>query len=194
MANNVRTFLFINTTEDSFDKKVLDEVKRIFKYDINNPHQVIETEQLAMSLYGDRYPQEYDRSWSETFLGGKWIDGYIVEMTDSEIYIDLTTAWGTASPFVDELIKQLTKIDKNVFGIGTYEDEFYNFAGVMFFSKDHQKMEALDLSFMDEYDDDELIPRHFMFSRMTDDLENLYNKILNSYLQEKKSVRIVDFY
>ena len=153
MANHVENFIKIRNA----DENVLNEIKRIFEYEVENTYKTIHTEELAQRVYGEEAPVEYDRQWYCEKCGAKWFYGNVEDWDVNDISINITSAWDAINPWLDRLSVNLVAIKEDVVIENTFEDEGCNFFGVAYYSKEYSDEEYLDED-VDGYkfwDDDE---------------------------------------
>ncbi len=183
MANHIENYITIRHA----DENVLNEVKRIFKFEAENKYDEIHTEDLVKAIYGSDAPAEYDRQWYVENTGAKWVHGFVDVWDVEEIIIIMTSAWDPVNSLLDRLAKNLIEIKEDVVVENKFEDEGLNFIGVAYFSKEYTDEEYYDDEIDAErfYEDDDY--RYDIYDNvelMMDDMRRIHSEVIEDNKNE----------
>jgi hypothetical protein len=139
MANHVDNMVRVKNC----NQVVIDELQRIFsnKDEIGDTHTI----DLINGIYDmDWKDEDYDRGWVNDNVGAKWVYGQIEGEWDTEISINLTSAWDAVNPLLKQLCSKLICIKEDVVIENTFQDESLDPVGVAYYSSEYGSEEYLD--------------------------------------------------
>ena len=145
MANNVDNI--IEVYFDKNDQNAIDFLTKLY--------ECREKDQPLSSLY-DQKGHIDDRTWWEDNIGAKW--AYINDLDtppeDGFFYVNITSAWGQVTPFVEHISEML---DHKCKITHQYIDEMPNFAGCNIYDQGEMVYEVLDWEMHETIESEALI-------------------------------------
>lgn len=127
MANYVSSHLqFHGLTEEGSQKlKSIVDLMESRSSDKSEQH-------LALAFFEDLASAPLDINWMCENVGAKW--AYLTEFDGDSLHFN--SAWSPVFEFVSYLVGEISKSQENFMATYSYEDEFYNFAGVSVYDQD----------------------------------------------------------
>ena len=152
MANHVDNMVRVKNCNQA----VIDELQRIFSVqdEIGDVHTI----DIINGVFDMEWTNDdYDREWVLENVGAKWVFGQIEGEWDTEITINLTSAWDAVNPLLKHLCSKLICIKEDVVIENTFQDEGCDPLGVAYFSSEYGSEEYLDedIDVGKFYEDDE---------------------------------------
>ena len=132
MANHVYQYLSIEGNDAAIDEwgRIVDSIKE--SYPITDRWFEHYPEHFAKELNMPEYDEDKSYDWYIDNIGAKW--AHITDLEES--YICVTSAWSVCDVFCNFIAKHLQKFDEDIKIVNYYDDEFYNFTGVMVTERD----------------------------------------------------------
>ena len=127
MANHVSSHLeFHGLTEEGSQK--IKSIVDLMRSRCSDEHE----QSLCLAFFEDLYSENLDRNWMCENVGAKW--AYLTEYDGDTLHF--LSAWSPVFEFVSYLVGQVNEVQDNFTATYSYEDEFYNFAGVSVYDQD----------------------------------------------------------
>ena len=139
MANHVDNMVKVKNCNQA----VIDELKRIFSVqdEIGDSHTI----DIINGVFDKEWTgDDYDRNWVLDNVGAKWVYGQIEGEWDTEISINLTSAWDAVNPLLKHLCTKLINIKEDVVIENTFQDESCDPVGIAYYSSEYGSEEYLD--------------------------------------------------
>jgi hypothetical protein len=139
MANHVENFIRVKNCNQA----VIDELQRIFSVqdEIGDVHTI----DIINGVFDMEWTNDdYDRDWVLENVGAKWVFGQIEGEWDTEITINLTSAWDAVNPLLKHLCSKLICIKEDVVIENRFEDEGLDPMGIAYYSSEYGTEEYLD--------------------------------------------------
>lgn len=130
MANHVYQYVDIEANESALEE--WQRIKQLVhdKLEKEYPNDFLQDaspEDYAPLIGMPKLEEEHAWDWYCDNVGAKWC--HITEAEDN--YFCMYSAWSIADAFVEKLTEYLSQWDPEIKLINQYDDEFYNFTGVM---------------------------------------------------------------
>jgi hypothetical protein len=184
MANHVENYIRVKNCNQA----VIDELQRIFseKDEIGDTHTI----DLVNGIFDMDWKQEdYDRGWMHEYVGSKWVYGQIEGEWDTEISINLTSAWDAVNPLLKQLCSKLICIKEDVVIENRFEDESLEPMGVAYISSVYDSVEYLDeeVDVYKFYEDEEYRDEVYeMLEQLMDEERRIHQEVLDELEEERK--------
>ena len=184
MANHVENYIRVKNCNQA----VIDELQRIFseKDDIGDTHTI----DLVNGIYDKNWTNDdYDRSWMHEYVGSKWVYGQIEGEWDTEITINLTSAWDAVNPLLKQLCSKLICIKEDVVIENRFEDEGLDPMGVAYISSVYDSVEYLDeeVDVYKFYEDEEYREEVYeMLEELMDEERRIHQEVLDELKEERE--------
>ena len=145
----------------------------------------VHTEELTKRIFKEETPKEYDRGWYCDNVGAKWVNGYLEDVYEDEVVVELTSAWSPVFGLVEKLYDVLSEVCEGVYILNSFQDESYEPTGVQIVSEvlmeeQYLDIEDYDLDWDSEDYDENLDKFYSDLSSMEDnlvaDMENCYKE------------------
>jgi hypothetical protein len=139
MANHVENFIRVKNC----NQVVIDELQRIFSVqdEIGDVHTI----DIINGVFDMEWTNDdYNRDWVLENVGAKWVFGQIEGEWDTEITINLTSAWDAVNPLLKHLCSKLICIKEDVVIENRFEDEGLDPMGIAYYSSEYGTEEYLD--------------------------------------------------
>jgi hypothetical protein len=139
MANHVDNMIRVKNCNQA----VIDELKRIFSVqdEVGDSHTI----DIINGVFDKEWTSDdYDRDWVLDNVGAKWVYGQIEGECDTEISINLTSAWDAVNPLLKHLCSKLINIKEDVVVENTFQDESFDPVGIAYYSSEYGSEEYLD--------------------------------------------------
>jgi hypothetical protein len=133
---------------------------------------------------------DYDRDWVLENVGAKWVFGQIEGEWDTEITINLTSAWDAVNPLLKHLCSKLICIKEDVVIENRFEDEGLDPMGIAYYSSEYGTEEYLDavVDVGKFYEDEEYRDGVYeMLEELLDEERRIHKEViedLNNYEEE----------
>jgi hypothetical protein len=133
---------------------------------------------------------DYDREWVLENVGAKWVFGQIEGEWDTEISINLTSAWDAVNPLLKHLCSKLICIKEDVVIENRFEDEGLDPMGIAYYSSEYGSEEYLDavVDVGKFYEDEEYRDEVYeMLEELLDEERRIHKEViedLNNYEEE----------
>jgi len=185
MANHVENYIKVKNCNQA----VIDELQRIFsvKDEIGDTGTI----DLINGIYDkDWTNDDYDREWVLENVGAKWVFGQIEGEWDTEITINLTSAWDAVNPLLKHLCSKLICIKEDVVIENKFEDEGLDPMGIAYYSSEYGTEEYLDavVDVGKFYEDEEYRDGVYeMLEELLDEERRIHKEViedLNNYEEE----------
>ena len=185
MANHVDNLVRVKNCNQA----VIDELQRTFsvKDEIGDVHTI----DIINGVFDMEWTNDdYDREWVLENVGAKWVFGQIEGEWDTEISINLTSAWDAVNPLLKHLCSKLICIKEDVVIENTFQDESLDPVGVAYYSSEYGSEEYLDavLDTGKFYEDDEYRSEVYaMLEELMEDERRIHREViedLNNYEEE----------
>jgi len=182
MANHVDNMVRVKNCNQA----VIDELKRIFSV----PDEIGDTGTIDIinGVFDMEWKDEdYDRNWVLDNVGAKWVFGQIEGEWDTEISINLTSAWDAVNPLLKQLCSKLICIKEDVVIENRFEDEGLDPMGIAYYSSEYGTEEYLDavVDVGKFYEDDEYRDEVYeMLEELMDEERRIHKEViedLNNY-------------
>jgi hypothetical protein len=190
MANHVENYIKVKNCNQA----VIDELKRIFsvKDEIGDTHTI----DLINNIYDKDWTDEnYDRAWVNEHVGAKWVYGQIEGEWDTEISINLTSAWDAVNPLLKQLCSKLICIKEDVVIENRFEDEGLDPMGVAYYSSEYGTEEYLDavVDVYKFYEDEEYRDEVYeMLEELMDEERKIHQEVLDELKEERETYKEED--
>ena len=184
MANHVENYIRVKNCNQA----VIDELHKIFseKDDISDTHTI----DLINRIYDkDWTTDDYDREWVLENVGAKWVYGQIEGEWDTEISINLTSAWDAVNPLLKQLCSKLICIKEDVVIENRFEDESLEPMGVAYISSVYDSVEYLDeeVDVYKFYEDEEYREEVYEWlENMMEDERRIHQEVLDELKEERE--------
>jgi hypothetical protein len=180
MANIMTTNVSIkNLNEKTFEKlKSLMETNETSKYSVDLIKNI-------NMLYEKEFTNENapDYEFMTETVGAKWISIESIDNNFSEeVDLLIESAWHVPSGYLEKLAEYLTKLDKNIVLVGTYEDESLEPIGAFVYGNNYDDMEDMDI----EIDHDKWWDEDEYRDGIYEQLYNLKDNLFQGYLEAMK--------
>ena len=185
MANHVENFIRVKNCNQA----VIDELQRIFSVqdEIGDVHTI----DIINGVFDMEWTNDdYDRDWVLENVGAKWVFGQIEGEWDTEITINLTSAWDAVNPLLKHLCSKLICIKEDVVIENRFEDEGLDPMGIAYYSSEYGTEEYLDavVDVGKFYEDEEYRDEVYeMLEELLDDERRIHKEViedLNNYEEE----------
>ncbi len=185
MANHVENLVIVKNCNQA----VIDELQRIFSVqdEIGDVHTI----DIINGVFDMEWTSEdYDRNWVLDNVGAKWVFGQIEGEWDTEISINLTSAWDAVNPLLKHLCSKLICIKEDVVIENRFEDEGLDPMGIAYYSSEYGSEEYLDavLDTGKFYEDDEYRGEVYaMLEELMEEERRIHKEViedLNAYTEE----------
>jgi hypothetical protein len=185
MANHVENFIRVKNCNQA----VIDELQRIFSVqdEIGDVHTI----DIINGVFDMEWTNDdYDRDWVLENVGAKWVFGQIEGEWDTEITINLTSAWDAVNPLLKHLCSKLICIKEDVVIENRFEDEGLDPIGIAYYSSEYGSEEYLDavVDIGKFYEDEEYRDEVYeMLEEMLDEERRIHKEViedLNNYEEE----------
>lgn len=185
MANHVENFIRVKNCNQA----VIDELQRIFSVqdEIGDVHTI----DIINGVFDMEWTNDdYDRDWVLENVGAKWVFGQIEGEWDTEITINLTSAWDAVNPLLKHLCSKLICIKEDVVIENRFEDEGLDPMGIAYYSSEYGTEEYLDavVDVGKFYEDEEYRDEVYeMLEELLDEERRIHKEViedLNNYEEE----------
>jgi hypothetical protein len=185
MANHVENFIRVKNCNQA----VIDELQRIFSVqdEIGDVHTI----DIINGVFDMEWTNDdYDRDWVLENVGAKWVFGQIEGEWDTEITINLTSAWDAVNPLLKHLCSKLICIKEDVVIENRFEDEGLDPMGIAYYSSEYGTEEYLDavVDVGKFYEDEEYRDGVYeMLEELLDEERRIHKEViedLNNYEEE----------
>jgi hypothetical protein len=185
MANHVENFIRVKNCNQA----VIDELQRIFSVqdEIGDVHTI----DIINGVFDMEWTNDdYDREWVLENVGAKWVFGQIEGEWDTEITINLTSAWDAVNPLLKHLCSKLICIKEDVVIENRFEDEGLDPMGIAYYSSEYGSEEYLDavVDVGKFYEDEEYRDGVYeMLEELLDEERRIHKEViedLNNYEEE----------
>ena len=185
MANHVENFIRVKNCNQA----VIDELQRIFSVqdEIGDVHTI----DIINGVFDMEWTNDdYDRDWVLENVGAKWVFGQIEGEWDTEITINLTSAWDAVNPLLKHLCSKLICIKEDVVIENRFEDEGLDPIGIAYYSSEYGTEEYLDavVDVGKFYEDDEYRDEVYeMLEELMDEERRIHKEViedLNNYKED----------
>jgi hypothetical protein len=185
MANHVENFIRVKNCNQA----VIDELQRIFSVqdEIGDVHTI----DIINGVFDKEWTNDdYDREWVLENVGAKWVFGQIEGEWDTEITINLTSAWDAVNPLLKHLCSKLICIKEDVVIENRFEDEGLDPMGIAYISSVYDSVEYLDeeVDVYKFYEDEEYRDGVYeMLEELLDEERRIHKEViedLNNYEEE----------
>jgi hypothetical protein len=185
MANHVENFIRVKNCNQA----VIDELQRIFSVqdEIGDVHTI----DIINGVFDKEWTNDdYDRDWVLENVGAKWVFGQIEGEWDTEITINLTSAWDAVNPLLKHLCSKLICIKEDVVIENRFEDEGLDPMGIAYYSSEYGTEEYLDavVDVGKFYEDEEYRDGVYeMLEELLDEERRIHKEViedLNNYEEE----------
>jgi hypothetical protein len=185
MANHVENFIRVKNCNQA----VIDELQRIFSVqdEIGDAHTI----DIINGVFDMEWTNDdYDRDWVLENVGAKWVFGQIEGEWDTEITINLTSAWDAVNPLLKHLCSKLICIKEDVVIENRFEDEGLDPMGIAYYSSEYGTEEYLDtvIDVGKFYEDEEYRDGVYeMLEELLDEERRIHKEViedLNNYEEE----------
>jgi hypothetical protein len=176
MANIMTTrFTIKNLNEETFEKlKALMELEPKEKYHVDYIKNI---NILYEKEFNDEVAPDYE--FMVENVGAKWItiEG-IDENFSEEVDVFIESAWSVPTGYLEKLAEYLTKLDKNIYLTGTYEDESLEPMGAFVYGHNFDDIEDMDVEIDHDrwWEEDEY--RDGVYEELYELRDNLYEGYL----------------
>jgi hypothetical protein len=187
MANHVENYIRVKNC----NQEVIDELQRIFSVqdEIGDVHTI----DLINRIYDkDWTNDDYDREWVLENVGAKWVYGQIEGEWDTEITINLTSAWDAVNPLLKQLCSKLICIKEDVVIENRFEDEGLDPMGVAYISSVYESVEYLDeeVDVYKFYEDEEYRDEVYeMLEELMDEERRIHQEVLDELKEERENYK-----
>jgi hypothetical protein len=187
MANHVENYIRVKNCNQA----VIDELQRIFSVqdEIGDVHTI----DLINRIYDkDWTNDDYDREWVLENVGAKWVYGQIEGEWDTEISINLTSAWDAVNPLLKQLCSKLICIKEDVVIENRFEDEGLDPMGVAYISSVYESVEYLDeeVDVYKFYEDEEYRDEVYeMLEQLMDEERRIHQEVLDELKEERENYK-----
>ena len=185
MANHVENYIRVKNCNQA----VIDELQRIFSVqdEIGDVHTI----DLINRIYDKNWTNDdYDREWVLENVGAKWVYGQIEGEWDTEISINLTSAWDAVNPLLKQLCSKLICIKEDVVIENRFEDESLDPMGVAYISSVYESVEYLDeeVDVYKFYEDEEYRDEVYeMLEELMDEERRIHQEVLDELKEEREN-------
>jgi hypothetical protein len=185
MANHVENLVRVKNCNQA----VIDELQRIFSVqdEIGDVHTI----DIINGVFDMEWTNDdYDREWVLENVGAKWVFGQIEGEWDTEISINLTSAWDAVNPLLKHLCSKLICIKEDVVIENRFEDEGLDPMGIAYYSSEYGSEEYLDavVDVGKFYEDEEYRDGVYeMLEELLDEERRIHKEViedLNNYEEE----------
>ena len=185
MANHVENLVRVKNCNQA----VIDELQRIFSVqdEIGDVHTI----DIINGVFDMEWTNDdYDREWVLENVGAKWVFGQIEGEWDTEISINLTSAWDAVNPLLKHLCSKLICIKEDVVIENRFEDEGLDPMGIAYYSSEYGSEEYLDavVDVGKFYEDEEYRDGVYeMLEELLDEETRIHKEViedLNNYEEE----------
>ena len=185
MANHVENYIRVKNCNQA----VIDELQRIFSVqdEIGDAHTI----DLINRIYDKNWTNDdYDREWVLENVGAKWVYGQIEGEWDTEISINLTSAWDAVNPLLKQLCSKLICIKEDVVIENRFEDEGLDPMGIAYISSVYDSVEYLDeeVDVYKFYEDEEYREEVYeMLEELMDEERRIHQEVLDELKEEREN-------
>jgi hypothetical protein len=186
MANHVENFIRVKNCNQA----VIDELQRIFSVqdEIGDVHTI----DIINGVFDMEWTNDdYDRDWVLENVGAKWVFGQIEGEWDTEITINLTSAWDAVNPLLKHLCSKLICIKEDVVIENRFEDEGLDPMGIAYYSSEYGTEEYLDavVDVGKFYEDEEYRDGVYeMLEELLDEERRTHKEVIEDLKQEDEEI------
>jgi hypothetical protein len=186
MANHVENLVRVKNCNQA----VIDELQRIFSVqdEIGDVHTI----DIINGVFDMEWTNEdYDRNWVLDNVGAKWVYGQIEGEWDTEISINLTSAWDAVNPLLKHLCSKLICIKEDVVIENRFEDEGLDPMGIAYYSSEYGTEEYLDavVDVGKFYEDEEYRDGVYeMLEELLDEERRIHKEVIEDLKQKDEEI------
>ena len=169
MTNHVENFIVIENVDNAVKK----EIESIFQTE----NEVVDTEILLKRIFKNINMNDVDEDWMIENCGSPSFNGYIESISNQRVVVIINSDLHPVNGLIMVLFEKLYLIKSDIVVHNTFEDEFYNFAGVYYVSDEYENTKWLDID-------------NWNIPRISEDEEyrNYFHETLDNQLVSHKNI------